>query len=130
MFLAAIVGSAIVAVGGAGAAPVNAKNALSITITCPSGVFEAVVVGNGEFSVAHAVASNSVLIPIAFGEFTGTFTDTLGNTETFTDPPIAKGSSSPRNGAVVECSFTIDVTFPDGTFTGEGDVTGFLTPVR
>ncbi len=126
----ALVASAIVWVGGAGAAPVNAKNALSITVTCPSGVYEAVLVGNGPLISAHSVTSNAVLIPIALGEFIGTFTDNSGHSETITDPPLAKGKASPRNGAVEECRFTVAVTSPEGTFTGAGGVTLFVTPVR
>ncbi len=87
--------------------------------------------GNGQFSPAHAVGSRAVLVPIAFGEFTGTFTDADGTTTTEVEPPVAKGSSRPANGAVEDCSYSFEFEFPDGSsFAGSGGVTGFVTPVR
>ena len=109
------------------AAPTNAKNAFVVTIFCRSGTFEAVVNGSGEFTAAHAVDSNTVLIPIAFGEFTGTFTDAAGNESTEIDPPVAKGNAVPANGRVEECSYSFELVFPDtSSFVGSGDVTGFI----
>ena len=75
----------------------------------------------------HAVDSNTVLIPIAFGEFTGTFTDAAGNESTEIDPPVAKGNAVPANGRVEECSYSFELVFPDtSSFVGSGDVTGFI----
>lgn len=109
------------------AAPTNAKNAFPVTIVCPSGTFEAVVNGNGGFTAAHAVDSNTVLIPIAFGVFTGTFTDANGVTSTETEPATTKGKAVPANGAVENCNYTVDLPFPDGSsFVGSGSVTGFI----
>lgn len=121
---------ALLASVGAAAAPVKAPNAFPITIVCPSGTYEAVVNGNGSFTAAHSTTTNQVLIPIAFGEFTATITDPQGNTTMVIQPPMAKGSSNPRNGAVEECVYYVNVTFPGGTFVGSGSVTGFVTPVR
>jgi hypothetical protein len=68
-----------------------------------------------------------VLIPIAFGEFTGTFTDANGVTSTVTDPPFAKGSAAPANGLVQDCAYSFLQSFPDGSsFAGSGSVTGFI----
>ncbi len=98
-----------------------------MTIFCPSGAFEAVVNGNGEFTAAHAVDSNTVLIPIAFGTFTATFTDANGLTTTETDPPVTKGKATPKNGKVQNCTYSVEFSFPDGSsFAGSGSVTGFI----
>ena len=103
------------------------QSAFLITIVCPSGTYEAVVNGNGAFTAAHAVDSNTVLIPIAFGEFTGTFTDPDGNEFPETDPPVAKGNAVPANGRVEACNYTVDLSFDDGaSFVGGGSVTGFI----
>ncbi len=83
--------------------------------------------GNGNFTAAHAVDSNTVLIPIAFGPFTSTFTDSAGATTTSVDPGIAKGNSIPRNGKIQDCEYSVSFTFPDGSrFSGSGSVTGFI----
>jgi len=110
----------------ADAAPTNAKKALFITIVCPSGTYEAVVNGNGAFTAAHAVDSNTVLIPIAFGEFRGTFTDPDGIVSTVTDPPLAKGNAVPANGRVELCNYSVEQFFDGASFVGGGSVTGFI----
>jgi hypothetical protein len=104
------------------AAPVNAKNASQITIVCPSGTYTAVVNGNGDFTAAHAVDSNTVLIPIAFGEFIGTINGVVVDDE----PPLVKGNSVPGNGRIQECNYTFRAETPDGPFVGSGSVTGFI----
>jgi hypothetical protein len=112
---------------GATAAPVNAKNATPILIVCPSGSYQAVVNGKGNFTAAHAVDSNTVLIPIAFGPFTTTFTDPDGVITTNVEPGSAKGNSVPANGKIQDCMYSISFSFTDGSsFFGSGSVTGFI----
>jgi hypothetical protein len=128
---AAILASSVAVCGVASAAPVNAKNAFPITIFCPSGTYDAVINGNGNFTAAHAVNSNQVLIPVVFGPFTSTFTDANGISVTTTDSGSTKGSSMPPNGALQDCTYSVSLSFQDGsTFSGFGSVTGFVTPVR
>src|SRR3954470_12486169 len=123
--LAAVVFALGVLVSGsavAGAAPVSAKNASQITIVCPSGTYTAVVNGNGNFTAAHDIHSNTVLIPIAFGEFIGKINGVVVDDE----PPLAKGNSVPGNGRIEECNYTFTAQTPDGLFVGSGSVTGFI----
>jgi len=127
MVATAVAACAVIVAPLGAAAPTNAKNAFPVTIFCPSGTFEAVVNGNGEFTAAHAVDSNTVLIPIAFGTFTVTFTDANGVTTTETDPPVTKGKATPKNGKVQNCTYSVEFSFPDGSsFAGSGSVTGFI----
>jgi hypothetical protein len=124
---AALFAAATVAVGAIGA-PVNAPNVAAITLNCPSGSVTGVInLVRGEFTPAHATGSNTVLIPIAFGEFTGTATDADGNVLFIVDePPLAKGSAAPENGELVECTGVIELDVPGGHFSGSSTVTGFF----
>jgi hypothetical protein len=115
--VAAVVGASAVAQ----AAPVNSKNAFPITLVCPSGTYSAVVNGHGSFTAAHDTDSNTVLIPIAFGEFIGTINGVVVED----DPPVVKGNSAPANGRVEDCYYTVQFDTPDGVFMGSGSVTGF-----
>jgi len=126
-------------VGGGGTAmadPVNAAHAQEVALVCDDGgSYTAVIPGsNGDFSSAHDTASNQTLIPTMFGPFHGVVTTADGAVvDEFTDPAIAKGSSTKSRGTSVSCVFTIDNTFtvPDlGVlhFSGEGTVVGFTTP--
>jgi len=107
---------------------VNAPNTAVITISCPSGGFSGVVtLVRGEFTPAHATGSNTVFIPIAFGEFTGLATDGDGNVLfTVDEPPLAKGSSAPANGKLVECTGVIELDVLGGHFIGSSTVIGFI----
>ena len=85
----------------------------------------------------HDLASTTILVPTSFGEFHGTVTDSDGNViDEFVDPPMTKGSSGNQARATTtSCTVTIAEIFDDPvlgtlTFTGEGSVTGFVTPVR
>jgi hypothetical protein len=76
----------------------------------------------------HVIGSNTVLVPVMFGPFTGTFTPEVGAPQPINDPAITKGSFAHVKRDLVECEFTITDTVPgEGTFTGEGSVTVFLT---
>lgn len=126
--------------GGAGTAagdPANAPNSVLVPLVCTGGATYSVVVnGNGNFTPAHDTASNSMLIPTAFGPFTGVLRDAAGTViESFTDPAVSKGSSTKPRGTATHCTFTIDETFtlPEHgvvTFHGTGSVDGFITPLR
>ena len=125
---AVIVLTAALTAGVATGAPVNARNTATITVTCPSETISGVVIlVRGEFTPAFAIGSNTVFIPIAFGEFTGTGVDADGNVLfTVDEPPLAKGSAVPRNGKLVDCTGVIDLDFPGGHFTGSSTVIGFI----
>jgi hypothetical protein len=92
-----------------------------------SGVFELRTHGNGEFTAAQDVHSNTVLVPVAFGDFTGVITDAEGNVvDSFTEPGVRKGSGKQKFDATCTFAFTFvsdgsDPEFPAGfTFTGSG----------
>jgi len=122
---------------GASAASADPKGE-TFPVVCDNGVTcEVTINGNGEFTPAHDSASNSILVPTAFGELHGTITDANGNViDEFVDPAAFKGSSDNQTRATTTaCTFTITDSFDDPdlgpvTFTGVGSVTGFITPVR
>lgn len=103
-----------------------------VPVTCDGTTYEVVVNGNGEFTPGRDTASGRVLVPVAFGTFTGVVRDETGTVQdTFSEPGGRKGSSSLRD--TVECSFVFSFTgtgsgdeedLPLGwTFTGTGTVT-------
>ncbi|MEJ7584942.1 MAG: hypothetical protein WKF43_12880, partial [Acidimicrobiales bacterium] len=96
------VGGLSTVLGGAAAAdPVNAKNAFFVELECENGqTHEVVVNGNGDYTPAHILGSTGVLVPFAFGEFTGTVTFPDGTTETFTEPGSSKAAASRQRGLV------------------------------
>jgi hypothetical protein len=123
--------------GAAAADPANAPNSIEVALICDNGAtYTAVANGGGQFAAAHDVESNATLIPTAFGPFHGMLTDEDGNVlEEFTDPAVAKGSSTKARATSISCTFVIEETFTDPnlgllTFHGEGSVVGFSTPVR
>ncbi len=128
----------VAATAPAGADPVNAPEATRVPITCDNGhTYDAVVNGNGDFTPAHDVNSNAILVPLSFGEFNGTVTDADGNVvDSFTDPASAKGKASKKQRKTqTTCSYTFGETFEDPelgtlTFSGTGTVVGFVTPSR
>lgn len=121
-------------VGGTAAAtatadPTGAKNSLRITIQCGATTYQVVVNGNGNWTPAHDLNSNSILVPVAFGEQTGVFTDPSGTQHPFTEPPATKGSANPNGAPLIGCTFHADQSFPDGSsVVVDGSVTGFVTP--
>ena len=80
--------------------------------------------GNGEFTPARDTQSTVVLVPLAFGDFTGTVTYPDGSTETISEPGIAKGQSGKRKTDTVTCTGDEDGVH----FEAGGSVTGFVTP--
>jgi len=103
---------------------------LLVELECQGETFQVVVAGNGEWTPAHDLNSNLVGVPIAFGEFTGTFTPTEGEPETFTEPGSAKPNMPRSRNLVVECTFSFSETSPEGTFTGSGSVTLLVPRIK
>jgi hypothetical protein len=120
--------------GLAGPAAADPKGEV-ITLDCGGTSYDVAISGNGAFSPGHDTAGTSMLIPVSFGEFTGTVTDEEGNVvDSFVDPPASKGPGAAAQ-AEVDCTFTITETFEEPelgpglfTFTGTGSVQGFITP--
>jgi hypothetical protein len=103
---------------------------LLVELHCQGETFQVVVAGNGEWTPAHDLNSNLVGVPIAFGEFTGTFTPTEGEPETFTEPGSVKPNMPRSSNLVVECTFSFSETSPEGTFTGSGSVTLLVPRIK
>jgi hypothetical protein len=120
VFVAAIIAP------GAGADPTNAKNATRLFAMCGGQKVDVVVIGNGEFTPAHDLASTSVFIPTAF-DTTFTFTPSGGG-EPVPEPDMSAKSAPLAN--TVTCDIPLQTIFsgPEGTGTIQGSVTGFFTP--
>ena len=136
--LLAVVGLAFAAlIAGAGAASADPTKAQTLALVCDNGHSYTVVVNSsGAWSPAHDVNGTSTLIPLSFGEISGTVTDADGNVvDEFSDPPMVKGSAGKHNRATTaSCTFTSDDTFMDPDLGPlhvhvDGSVVGFVTPV-
>ena len=140
---ALVVGGMVMAgsVGTAGADP----KGFPVQLHCGGTTYDAVTAGNGEFTPAHDLESNTVFIPLAFGEFSGTLTHVESGqvVDSFVDPATTeKGSAQPRGRTVMECTFTFvdeftateedDGLIPgdDYRFEGSGEVTLFTSGRR
>lgn len=133
--LAALGVASVIGMGTAGADPKGD----TFDVVCDNGkTYTLVTNGNGEFTAAHDVNSNAVLVPVSFGEFTGTITFPDGTQVTFTDPPVSKGQSAKNAKNLVNCTFSFtevsdgsDPEFPAGaTFTGTGSALVRITPSK
>ena len=118
----------LLAAPAATADPVNAKNALVLTVNCPTSPqpLSVVVNGNGEWSPGHILGSTAVFIPQSLN-LTFSFTPTGGTTQT--DTEVA--SKPHEHGDLVTCTIPAGpntFTSPEGTFSISGTVTGFATP--
>jgi hypothetical protein len=112
----------------ASADPVNARNPLFVTANCSATQVVVVVNGGGEWAPAHVIGSTAVFIPTAFN-LTFAFTPTGGATETETDTSAKR--HQPRNAVTCDLPAALNTfTFPEGTSTLSGTVTGFFTPAR
>lgn len=95
-----------------------------VVLYCGEEVIPISVRGNGQWTPAHALDSNLVGVPIAFGELRGTFTPYDGSDPVeFTEPPVAKPNAPKSRNLVVDCSFTFSATFSEGTAFAVGTVT-------
>lgn len=105
----------------------------SFPLVCDNGVtYRIVVAGNGEFTPAHDIDSNTILVPTAFGPFVGTVTDPDGNVvQEINEPGSTKGQSSKQRRTTATCTFHLEETDEAGfTFSADSSVTGFVTPLR
>jgi hypothetical protein len=128
VFALALVLAGVVA-ASATADPTGARNSTPLTVVCGDTTYQAVVNGNGPWSPAHDLNSNAILIPVAFGVETGVFTDPDGTAHPFTNPVRTKGSSTPNGAPLINCSYHVALSFPDGSsVVVDGTVTGFVTP--
>lgn len=122
--------SAALTAATAAAAPVNAPSAQTVALDCgEAGTFQVVVNGNGAWSPGHDLNSNAILIPVAFGETTGTVRDAEGNVvDEFTEPATTKGQGKARarHRNPIECTYTLSFTEDGNTITVSGSVTGFI----
>ena len=126
--LATLAIAAGVSVQTASADPTKAKNSLIVTVVCDDQEIQAVVNGNGAFTPGHVLGTTAVFIPTAF-DLTFSFTPTGGTTMTETET-VAK-ANQPANAITCEIPAELNtVTFPDGTFTISGTVTGFFAGSR
>jgi hypothetical protein len=103
----------------------------TIPLECDNGNSYVVVVnGNGEFTPARDTASNSVFVPLAFGDFVSTVTFPDGTSITETEPGAAKGKGNAGNktGDTVTCTFSFEGEEDGVHFEGTGSVTGYITP--
>lgn len=105
-----------------------------IPVTCDNGnTYDLAVNGNGEFTPGHDVDSNTVLIPVAFGTFTGIIRNAAG--AQVGDPIVEEGAEKGQSGKKAETvTCTVSFSFtntgtetedgvpPGGTFTGSGTV--------
>jgi hypothetical protein len=82
--------------GVAAADPANAPGSVPVTVTCGNTTYQAIANGNGAWTPAHDLNSNSILIPVAFGVETDVFTDPSGTAHTSTSPARARARQHRR----------------------------------
>lgn len=128
-------------VGAASADPGNAPGTSEVPLVCNDGNSYTVIVnGRGAFTPGHDVGSNTILVPTMFGPFHGVVTQVSTGTvlDDFTEPAVAKGSSTKTRATSVSCTYTIEQTGVDPAFpelgplhfVGNGSVIGFTTPAH
>lgn len=102
------------------------------TVDCGAdGVFQVTTSpGNGNFTPAKIIGNGGgVLIPVAFSNQTGTFTDPEGNMTTETEPDVSH--NAPANKDLMSCHFTVSFSDPSGgSVSFSGDVVAFRVPPR
>jgi hypothetical protein len=143
---AAAAGVAVVGVGSAAwAAPTNAKGAIQVAANCDNGKSYSLVVNGGggggnsnsgqTYNAAHFLTSNSVFVPVSFGE--STFSEYVNGVLVGqqTQPAAAKGNGNatgPANATSLSCTYSFSQSQTDPatgdvfTFTGSGSVVGFV----
>ncbi|HWC22231.1 MAG TPA: hypothetical protein VG502_08045 [Flexivirga sp.] len=111
--------------------PANAPNSFPITLMCDDGSsYQVVSNGNGNWTPAHDLNGQTVLIPLAFGMQTFTVYDASGNIiDQESVPPSTKTAVNANKQATKSCTFSGSQTAPDGTrFEINGSVIAFATP--
>jgi hypothetical protein len=135
---------ALVGVGLATApAGADPKPVLDLVLTCPepgdtTRTFPVSVAGNGAWVPVHDLGTTLVGVPIAFGEFSGTFTPTSGPAVTFSEPPFEKPRRPATRNFIITCDYTIagpaakigGWSGPDGVVVGAGTVVFMLPRVH
>jgi hypothetical protein len=115
--------------GVAWADPLGAKFERHVTMDCGGAPIEAVVNGVGNWPIAHDLNSTRVFIPVQFLGESGVFTDASGVPHPFSNPPgLPKGSADAGGRAIVNCTFSSDTAFPDGSsVVATGSLRGFFS---
>lgn len=132
---AVLAGAVAAALALPGAATADPTKGDALDLVCGSRTLSVQISpGNGDYTPAHVVGTNEVLIPHAFGAFTGTVYDGTGAVvDSFTEPGETKGSGKQKTDITCIYSFDevsdgSDPEFPAGyRFVGSGSVTGKLT---
>jgi hypothetical protein len=98
-----------------------------IELNCGAdGTMTVQVNGNGQFSPGR-IEGGGVIIPVAFSNQHGSFTDNEGHTEEFNDPDVTKGNGHPgKNKDLVTCDFSISFEDENGSGTFSGTVTAIV----
>jgi hypothetical protein len=127
---------------GAAAPAIADPKGETFELPCDNGQTYTVVVAEGgnedhsknDWTPAHIVGGGTI-IPVSFGEFTGTITNSAGQVvESFTEEGDTRGQSAKNARNTITCDLTFSETFVDPadgmtyTFTGGGTVTGFIAP--
>jgi hypothetical protein len=121
--LIAVLGTATMVLGAAGAAhadPTNAKKGEVLTIECDQGLGSLTVAlnGNGDWTPGHVTTSTQVGIPYKL-HIEGSFTPIGGDPEAFVEDSEKR---APRNGRLAVCTFEQAGEDEFGTFEISGTV--------
>jgi hypothetical protein len=119
----------VVPVGVAGADPKPADD-VEVVLTCDGDDYPITTAGNGRWTPAHDLGSTLVGVPIAFGEFEGTFTPDGGTPERFTEPAFEKPNAPRTANLILTCTYTVEGPVPYGYVEGEGSVTIMVPRVK
>jgi hypothetical protein len=123
----ALVGIAAYIASAASADPAKAPWARTIAVDCGSRSTSLVAVGNGNWHSALDLNSTAAFVPLAIGD-SGVFIDPAGGEHQFSHPLSSKGSASPNGHPIVDCTFSVDEAFPDGSrLIANGTLSGFFT---
>lgn len=124
LFVAMVASMALLA----GPAQADPKNAFGpIPINCGGWEFEITVHGNGDWTAAHLVDSNAVLVVSGFRNGWFRYTDPDGNVEEDFDAPETKGSGKQKG---QWCTWAFDFSTGNGQerFEGGGEAFVKVTP--
>lgn len=129
---AAVVGAVVGTGGVASAAPVNAKNAQRITLSCSNGQTYAVVVNSGggnqdktTFTPGFILGTNQHIKPVSFG----TFTFSINGQVMGSQPGSSRGQGKiPPHATPLTCTFSQSMTDPvtGDLLTFSGSVVGYI----